>query len=304
MADDLDENFVLDDKNQNFSEPESDQESLSGDEESNNRGDKTSNNNKKRSSNQSGQEAADNKAKKKKMNITEILKLNQKELKKASYPTKEFKKIVKKYISENLSGVEKNNFGMNDSMVDKQLSKMLLKRKTTHNLKLAEQFDKKFNKKIKQYLNEVDSKKSENKNTPTLKPFIIVLCSSAIRCIEFQKELQDNKFIKSKQLNWFYAFAKHKKLEEQISFLKTLSKKKNSRIDLIYATPKRLHQLLDSDCFSLVSLKYVMIDYSFRDVKQKRFIDINDIKKDFFDLYSNHLMNLNREETIVKYYLA
>lgn len=243
---------------------------------------------------------------KKKKNITEILKLRENELKKASFANKEFKSILLKYIKKNLSSVEKMDMGLvqeadnSDDVINCELNKMLIKRSPSL-AKLEsfwEHFNKKFNSKFKIYLKK--SIEMEQKNCP----FMIILCSSAIRCIEIQRELEsNNKFVKTKKLTWFHAFAKHKKLNEQIDFL-TNNKSKKKNIDIVYATPQRLFQLIESDCFDLEKyLKYVVIDYTHRDIKLKRFVDQNDIKNEFLNLVFKKFIGLNKNKVKFKFYL-
>ncbi|CAF0849740.1 unnamed protein product [Brachionus calyciflorus] len=253
------------------------------------------------------EEKSKSEIKTKKKNITEILKLKEKELSKASFATKEFKTLIQKHVSSNLSSVEKMEFDLIDesdsskNKINTQLNKMILKRKQKL-VKLGsfwEHFNKKFNFKFKTYF-----KNSEKPSNKKHAPFMIVLCSSAIRCIELQRELdKNNKYIKNKKISWFHAFAKHKKLNEQIEFLNS-EKSKRKNIDLIFATPQRLAQLIEANCFDLEkNLKYVLIDYSHRDVKLKRFVDQNEIKQEFFNLVFKHLIHLNKRKIQFKFYL-
>lgn len=173
---------------------------------------------------------------------------------------------------------------------------MILKRQKTYNLPIHKQFSKKFNKKLELY-----KQKRSDKNKKS--PFMVVLCSSAIRCIEIQKALdKHNKHLKSKSLRWIHAFAKHKKLNEQIKFIKDIK----YPIDIVYATPQRLSQLtdLEANAIDFKNLKYVLVDYTYRDCKQKRILDIPDIKNDFFKLFFQKLIHLNKKKIKVKFYLA
>ena len=97
-----------------------------------------------------------------------------------------------------------------------------------------------------------------------------------------------------------HAFAKHKKLKEQIEFVQ----KSKNPIHLVYATPQRLAQLVEAKALKLEQLKYVVIDYTWRDIKQKRFLDMPDIKEEFFKFCFNTLLKLNKDKTQVKFYLA
>lgn len=152
------------------------------------------------------------KKRRKKKNITEILKLREHLKIKPSQPINELVGILIKYMNENLSSVEKNdlNLATNDEMnipVEKRLKEMILKRKKTYKLSIEDQFKIKFNKILSKFLeNKQDSSKKGQ-------PIMIVLCSSAIRCIELQKIFSSSvELIKSKKLFWTHAFAKHKKV--------------------------------------------------------------------------------------------
>ena len=169
-----------------------------------------------------------------------------------------------------------------------------MKSKSAANLPFEEQFNMKFNQKIGAFL------KTESKSV-TQAPFIIVLCSSAIRCIEIQKRLDThNEFVKNKKLRWMHAFAKHKKLQEQVDFL---GKCKTST-HLIYATPQRLAQLVEAGALRLHQLEFVVVDYWHRDVKQKRFIDMAEIREDFLKLCFGSLLQLNKDKLQLRFYLA
>lgn len=251
--------------------------------------------------NSAGTKSSDSANKKnKKKNITEILKLKKDELSRPTYAINEFKKHLVKYINVNLSSVEKNDLNLSEvsltgeavETLDEKLEKIILKRNKICNLPFNEQFNEKFNDKIGLFLEQPAVKRS---------PFLIILCSSAIRCIEVQKSLDaSNQYIKSKKLRWMHAFAKHKKLKEQIDFLAT----NKAPVNLVYATPQRLAQLVEANALELDLLRYVVIDYSFRDVKQKRFIDMADIRDEFIKFCFSTLLKLNKEKTRVKFYLA
>ncbi len=176
--------------------------------------------------------------------------------------------------------------------LDEKLEKIILKRNKTSHLAFDEQFNKKFNDKLEEFLQKPPIRQS---------PFIIVMCSSAMRCIEVQTKLDtSNELIKSKKLRWMHAFAKHKKLPQQIEQIKNLK----TPINVVYATPQRLAQLVEAQALMLGQLKYVVIDYTHRDVKQKRFMDMPEIKEEFLKFLFGHLLKLNKNKCQVKFYLA
>lgn len=136
-------------------------------------------------------------------------------------------------------------------------------------------------------------------------PLVIVLAQSAVRCIELQKKLSSSSPRLFNSLNWVYAFAKHKKLNEQISFINSkFSRDPKFSLDLVYATPQRLTQLFDAGCLNPKSTAYVFVDYSFRDIKQKRILDHDAIRVDLCELFFKSLLPLNQDCINLKFYLA
>ncbi len=280
MADELDENYTLD-KKFKVAEPIDDLDDLDELQTKSNKFDKPI----------SKETSNSKKIKTKKKNITEILEIKKKELNKPSYAYDEFKRILTKFIVDNLSSVERKDFGLNENLNEK-LDELIVKRTKTSKLPFEQQFEKFFSKKFEKHL---------QKESKLRRPFTIVLCSSAVRCIELQKKLDStNELIKKKKLKWMHAFAKHKKLQEQIDFIKN----SKTPIHLVYATPQRLAQLVEADALKLNLLKYVCIDYTARDCKLKRFVDIPDLKEEFLKFINKFLFKLNKEKIKFKFYLA
>ena len=103
--------------------------------------------------------------------------------------------------------------------LDEKLEKLILKRNKISHLPFEEQFNQKFNAKLADFLQQ-----KPQQQQPKRSPFLIVLCSSAMRCIEVQTKLDtSNELIKLKKLRWLHAFAKHKKLPDQIEFIEKLN---------------------------------------------------------------------------------
>ena len=75
---------------------------------------------------------------------------------------------------------------------------------------------------------------------------------------------------------------------------------------MVFATPHRFMQLIQNEPrgFDLEQLKYVFLDYSHKDVKQKSFFDKPEIKTDFLKLFFDHLLKFNKNEINLKFYLA
>ena len=134
MADDLDENFEMDEKfstkQQQQQYDQSDNESVSNDEEEKSfasvgnghqkhpikSSSAASNKGLKRKFEQVTSDAAKDSSKKanKKKNITEILKLKKNELEQPTYAINEFKKFLIKFLNVNLSSVEKNELNLSE----------------------------------------------------------------------------------------------------------------------------------------------------------------------------------------------
>jgi hypothetical protein len=245
------------------------------------------------------------KKKNKRLNISELLKLRGDQFDQNDFQTNEFKSQMVTHLNKHLSSVEKNELNLSNEVLDERLAKMIMKpaRKLNKNSEkvkkvlVSKLFQKKLGKKCESYLN---SAKAAMQGQQA--PFVIVLCSSAVRCIEVQRELDSHvDLLKQRQLLWMHAFAKHKKLDEQIAYIKTQRKQSTH---LVYATPKRLEQLIDAECFDLKHLKYVLVDYTHRDVKLKRLFDLHEIRADFMNLCFKHLLRLNKEKVKFKFLLA
>lgn len=314
MAGDLDENYELEEKF-TYKQSHVDDSGLSSEEEEietasnkvakKRKLDQTKGNpfEKKGADDKRGESSTSVAKKKKKKNITEILQLKKDELSQPSYATNEFKKHVLKFMNDKLSSVEKNSVGLNEisltgeevETANEKLEKMIMKTGKLANQPFDEQFNTKFNQRIGSFL-KTDASKSIKQA-----PYILILCSSAIRCIEVQKKLDaTNEFIKSKKFRWTHAFAKHKKLNEQIDFLN----KSKQPIHLVYATPARLAQLVEAEALKLDLLEFVVVDYWNRDVKQKRLFDMLEIREDFLKFCFNRLLKLNKDRQQLQFYLA
>ena len=119
MADDLDENYELEEKYRphlanDVSDEETEISSVPSDNKSKKRKfeDLVSNGNKANKLIKSSSDDSEKKKKKKK-NITEILKLKKDEFTQPAYATNEFKKFFFKFMNEKLSSVEKNAINFN-----------------------------------------------------------------------------------------------------------------------------------------------------------------------------------------------
>ncbi|KAI5621411.1 protein CMSS1 isoform X1, partial [Silurus asotus] len=122
---------------------------------------------------------------------------------------------------------------------------------------------------LSSYLKEVCPKwaKVQKQHTQKCQVVLLIVCSSALRTIELIKQLTtfkgDAKVLK--------LFAKHIKAEDQ---MKQLSK---SVAHIGVGTPGRLSTLIDKDGLSLQGLRYLVLDWNYRDQKQRRMVDIPEV---------------------------
>jgi len=125
-------------------------------------------------------------------------------------------------------------------------------------------------------------------------PILIIVASSAKRCIELGKDMkewlskQDEsngetlKNIVPKKSQCQCLFAKHHKIDEQIKMLS-----KTSNLNVIIGTPKRLDDLIEQKALNLKRLKYLCLDWNDENVKQQRLCDLQQIKQELLTLLTN-----------------
>uniref|UniRef100_A0A8D0BC73 Cms1 ribosomal small subunit homolog n=1 Tax=Salvator merianae TaxID=96440 RepID=A0A8D0BC73_SALMN len=141
------------------------------------------------------------------------------------------------------------------------------------------------------YLKEVCPKWAKLRKSHTQKKSVVMLivCSSALRSLELIKSVTafkgDSKVIK--------LFAKHIKIQEQVKILE------KSVVHVGVGTPGRIKTLIDQGELSLASLKYVILDWNWRDQKLRRLIDIPEIKKETIELLELGLIQLCRGGSVM-----
>ncbi|XP_008106030.1 protein CMSS1 isoform X1 [Anolis carolinensis] len=117
---------------------------------------------------------------------------------------------------------------------------------------------------------------------------ILIICSSALRCLELIRSMAafkgEGKVMK--------LFAKHIKIQEQVKKLE------QSVIHVGVGTPGRIKALVEQDGLSLKSLKYVILDWNWRDQKLRRLIDIPEIRKETIELLETRVIKLCREDSV------
>lgn len=109
-------------------------------------------------------------------------------------------------------------------------------------------------------------------------PMVLIISQSALRCIELGKILKNSS--SSKLFTFYYLFAKHKKVSEQVEHLK----KSTTLFNIILGTPKRIDDILDEKVINMKRLKYVLIDWNYQNIKQQRLIDLNQLKTEICHL--------------------
>ncbi|ESO01664.1 hypothetical protein HELRODRAFT_192229 [Helobdella robusta] len=113
-------------------------------------------------------------------------------------------------------------------------------------------------------------------------PIVIIVCSSAIRCVEFIRQIKDlksgDKYIIAK------LFAKHLKLDKTQDFLRS------KVIHLAVGTPNRLAALISSGDLRLTTLKHLVLDVNHRDSKLLNMLQIKIVKNDVITLLTNHII--------------
>eukprot|EP00899_Mesostigma_viride_P028008 jgi/Mesvir1/8392/Mv12637-RA.1 len=110
-------------------------------------------------------------------------------------------------------------------------------------------------------------------------PFLIILCSSAVRCTDVIRDIR----AASQGCSVSKCFAKHFKLEEQVEMLKEPT-------DIAVGTPHRIGKLLDVGALSTERLRFVGLDM-WLNPKQWSQFDIPEIRVDFWEMFRKHLLD-------------
>ncbi|TNN54053.1 Protein CMSS1 [Liparis tanakae] len=135
---------------------------------------------------------------------------------------------------------------------------------------------------------------------------LLVVCGSALRAIELIKQMTafkgDAKALK--------LFAKHIKvterrsddddddaacernIEEQVKLLQ----KAVTHIGV--GTPGRIGALIENEGLSLQALKYVVLDWNWRDMKQRRMVDVPEVKLDLLKLLQSRILTACKGEKV------
>ncbi|XP_031149563.1 protein CMSS1 isoform X2 [Sander lucioperca] len=177
--------------------------------------------------------------------------------------------LVTQYFSDKLSVIEQEELKLLDSS-------FLSSNDLTHTLS--------------SYLKQVCPKwsKIQKQHKEKSSVVLLIVCSSALRTIELIKQLTAFKG-EAKALK---LFAKHIKIEEQVKLLQ----KGVTHIGV--GTPGRISALIEKEGLGLQALRYVVLDWNWRDQKLRRMLDVPEVKLDFMKLLESGILNGCKEDKI------
>ncbi|KAM6978215.1 protein CMSS1 isoform 2-T2 [Tautogolabrus adspersus] len=205
------------------------------------------------------------KRKRKKKTITDVLSTSEP---KPGCPA-DLQSLITQYFSDKRSVIEQEELKLHDSC-------FLSSNDLTHSLS--------------SYLKQVCPKwaKVQKQHTEKSSVVLLIVCSSALRTIELIKQLTTFKG-EAKALK---LFAKHIKVEEQVKLLQ----KGVTHIGV--GTPGRISALVEKGGLNLQALRYVVLDWNWRDQKLRRMVDIPEIKLDFMKLLESGILSGCKEEKV------
>ncbi|TDH68294.1 hypothetical protein CCR75_003243 [Bremia lactucae] len=119
-------------------------------------------------------------------------------------------------------------------------------------------------------------------------PIFLILCSSALRCVQVIKPLASFKCKVAK------LFAKHMKADEQAKQLA------RNFLPIAVGTPARVKKLLETEALSLKHTTHVIFDMQ-KDKKQLTVLDLKDTASEMVDLLQFYLIpHLNKNDSRMK----
>ncbi|KAF7657251.1 hypothetical protein LDENG_00029490 [Lucifuga dentata] len=202
------------------------------------------------------------KKRKKKKTITDVLASSEP---KPGCPA-DLQQLVTQYFSDKCSVIELEEHKLQDSC-------FLSSNDLTHSLS--------------SYLKHICPKwaKVQKHHTDKSSVVVLIVCSSALRSIELIKLLTTFKG----EAKTIKLFAKHIKVEEQIKLLQ----KGITHIGV--GTPGRICALVEKEGLHLEALRYLVLDWNWRDQKLRRMMDIPEVKVDFMKLLDVGILNKCKE---------
>ncbi|XP_026151330.1 protein CMSS1 isoform X2 [Mastacembelus armatus] len=143
---------------------------------------------------------------------------------------------------------------------------------------------------LSSYLKQVCPKwaKVQKQHTEKSSVVLLIVCSSALRTIELIKQLTTFKG----EAKAVKLFAKHIKIEEQVKLLQ----KGVTHIGV--GTPARISALIEKEGLNLQALRYLILDWNWRDQKLRRMVDIPEVKLDLMKLLESGILNNCKKEKV------
>lgn len=140
---------------------------------------------------------------------------------------------------------------------------------------------------LSSYLKEICPKwaKVQKQHTEKSSVVLLIVCSAALRVIELIKQLTTFKG-EAKVLK---LFAKHIKVEEQVKLLQT------GVTHIGVGTPGRLSALIEKEGLTLPPLRFLVLDWNWRDQKLRRMVDVPEVKGDLLKLLDMGILKGCRE---------
>nr|XP_020465156.1 protein CMSS1 isoform X2 [Monopterus albus] len=211
------------------------------------------------------EESTNPKKKRKKKTITDVLATSEP---KPGSPV-DLQNLVTQYFSDKRSVIEQEELELQGSC-------FLSSNDLTHSLS--------------SYLKQICPKwaKIQKQHTEKSSVVLLIICSSALRAIELIKQLTTFKG----EAKAVKLFAKHIKIEEQVKLLQ----KGVTHIGV--GTPGRIHALLEKEGLNLQALRYLVLDWNWRDQKLRRMVDIPEVKLDLMKLLEIGILKGCRENKI------
>ncbi|KAG7467482.1 hypothetical protein MATL_G00154290 [Megalops atlanticus] len=205
------------------------------------------------------------KKRRKKKTITDVLSTSEP---KPGCPV-DLQNLIQKYYSDKRSVIEMEELKLPDSC-------FLANNDLTHSLS--------------SYLKEICPKWAKVQKQHTVKKSLVLLivCSSALRAIELIKQLTTFKG----EAKVIKLFAKHIKVEEQAKLLD----KGVTHIGV--GTPGRIKALIEKDALTLQALRFLVLDWNWRDQKLRRMVDVPEVKNDMLKLLEAGVMKGCQEGTV------
>uniref|UniRef100_A0A8C5GGC9 Protein CMSS1 n=1 Tax=Gouania willdenowi TaxID=441366 RepID=A0A8C5GGC9_GOUWI len=130
--------------------------------------------------------------------------------------------------------------------------------------------------------------KLQKQHTEKNSVVLLIVCSSALRTIELIKQLTTFKG----EAKVIKLFAKHIKIEEQMKLLQ------KGITHIAVGTPGRISALLEKEGLNLKALRYLVLDWNWRDQKLRRMVDIPEVKLDFLRLLESNVLTACKEDKV------